>query len=81
MGTFTYLTKDASGKRHEGEIRADSIDIAAQKLSANDQVVINLKEVDTTWDFLGPFVDEISLSIERFRNRIPLSNIVFLPAS
>ncbi len=40
-------------------------------------IVVNLKEVDTTWDFLGPFLDEVSLSIERFKNRIPLSNIVF----
>ncbi|RMF07231.1 MAG: type II secretion system F family protein, partial [Candidatus Neomarinimicrobiota bacterium] len=77
MATYTFLTKDAEGNRHEGEIRADSIDMAAQKLSANDQIVISIKEVDTTFDFLGPFIDEVSLSIEKFRNRIPLSNIVF----
>ena len=77
MAIFNYLTKDSEGKRKEGEIRADSIDTAIQKLSANGQMVISLKEVDDTFDFLGPFIDEIQLSIEKAKNRIPLSNIVF----
>ena len=77
MAIFKYLTKDSEGKRKEGEIRADSLDTAIQKLSANGQMVISLKEVDDTFDFLGPFIDEIQLSIEKAKNRIPLSNIVF----
>ena len=77
MAIFNYLTKDSEGKRKEGEIRADSLDTAIQKLSANGQMVISLKEVDDTFDFLGPFIDEIKLSIEKAKNRIPLSNIVF----
>ena len=77
MAIFNYLTKDSEGKRKEGEIRADSLDTAIQKLSANVQMVISLKEVDDTFDFLGPFIDEIQLSIEKAKNRIPLSNIVF----
>ena len=77
MAIFNYLTKDSEGKRKEGEIRADSLDTAIQKLSANGQMVISLKEVDDTFDFLGPFIGEIQLSIEKAKNRIPLSNIVF----
>mgnify|MGYP001166788260 FL=1 len=77
MAVFNYLTKDSEGKRKEGEIRADSLDSAIQKLSSNGQMVITLKEVDDTFDFLGPFIDEIQLSIEKAKNRIPLSNIVF----
>ena len=77
MPTFAYLIKDPEGKRKEGEIRADSIDKATQKLSSDGQMVISLKEQDTTWDFLGPFLDEINLSIERMKNRVPLSNLVF----
>ena len=77
MAVFNYLTKNPEGKRKEGEIRADSLDTAIQKLSANGQMVISLKEVDNTFDFLGPFIDEIQLSIEKAKNRIPLSNIVF----
>ena len=77
MAVFNYLTKDPEGKRKEGEIRADSLDTAVQKLSANGQMVITLKEIDDTFDFLGPFIDEIQLAIEKAKNRIPLSNIVF----
>tara|TARA_B100001250_G_scaffold110378_1_gene93175 strand:- start:34 stop:1281 length:1248 start_codon:yes stop_codon:yes gene_type:complete len=77
VAVFNYLTKDPEGKRKEGEIRADSLDTAVQKLSANGQMVITLKEIDDTFDFLGPFIDEIQLSIEKAKNRIPLSNIVF----
>ena len=77
MAIFNYLTKDSEGKRKEGEIRADSLDSAVQKLSSNGQMVISLKEIDDTFDFLGPFLDEIQLSIEKAKNRIPLSNIVF----
>jgi len=77
MAIFNYLTKDNEGNRKEGEIRADSLDGAIQKLSANGQMVISLKETDDTFDFLGPFLDEIQLSIEKAKNRVPLSNIVF----
>ena len=77
MAIFNYLTKDPQGKRKEGEIETDSLDSAVQKLSANGQMVISLKEVDDTFDFLGPFLDQIQLSIEKIKNRIPLSNIVF----
>ena len=77
MAIFNYLTKDSEGNRKEGEIRADSLDGAIQKLTSNGQLVIALKEVDDTFDFLGPFLDEIQLSIEKAKNRVPLSNIVF----
>tara|TARA_B100000809_G_scaffold252759_1_gene287838 strand:+ start:1193 stop:2440 length:1248 start_codon:yes stop_codon:yes gene_type:complete len=77
MAVYNFLSKDSEGKRKEGEIRADSIDTAIQKLSSNGQMVISLKEVDDTFDFLGPFLDELQLSIEKAKNRIPLSNVVF----
>ena len=77
MSIFQYLIKDLEGKRKEGEIRAESLDLAVQKLTTGGQMVISLKEADDTLDFLGPFLDEIQLSIEKIKNRIPLSNIVF----
>jgi len=77
MSVFQYLIKDLEGKRQEGEIRAESLDLAVQKLTTGGQMVISLKEADDTLDFLGPFLDEIQLSIEKIKNRIPLSNIVF----
>ncbi len=77
MPAYTYLIKDEVGGRSEGEIKADSLDLAMKKLSAGNQIIVKLEEVDTSWDFIGPFIDEINLSIERFKNRIPLSNLVF----
>ena len=77
MPAYTYLIKDEAGGRSEGEIKAESLDLAMKKLSADNQVIVKLEEVDTSWDFIGPFIDEINLSIERFKNRIPLSNLVF----
>ena len=77
MAVFQYVLKDSSGKRNEGEINAATLDTAIQKLTAQDQVIITIKEQDTSWDFLGPFLDEINLSFERLKNRIPLTNLVF----
>jgi len=77
MPAYTYLIKDEAGGRREGEVKADNLDLAMKKLSAGNQIIVRLEEVDTSWDFIGPFIDEINLSIERFKNRIPLSNLVF----
>ena len=77
MAVFHYLVKNDEGARSEGDIRAESMDLALQKLTSNGQIVITLKEVDTTFDFLGPFLDEINLTFERLKNRVPLANIVF----
>jgi len=77
VAVFHYLVKSDEGSRSEGDIRAASMDLALQKLTSNGQIVINLKEVDTTFDFLGPFLDEINLTFERIKNRVPLANIVF----
>ena len=43
MATYTFLTKNNEGKRKEGEIRADTLDHAIQKLTSNGQLVISLK--------------------------------------
>ena len=43
MAIFNYLTKDSEGNRKEGEIRADSLDGAIQKLTSNGQLVDHLK--------------------------------------
>ena len=77
MAVFQYLVKDDGGNRKEGQVHAASLDTAIQKLTGQDQVIIRIKEQDTTWDFLGPFLDEVNLSVEKMKNRIPLSNLVF----
>ena len=77
MAVFQYVLKDTSGNRKEGEIKAATLDTAIQTLTEQDQVIITIKEEDTSWDFLGPFLDEINLSYEQLKNRIPLTNLVF----
>ena len=62
MPAYTYLIKDESGSRSEGQIKADNLDTAMQKLSSENQIIVKLEEIDTTWDFIGPFIDEINLS-------------------
>ena len=61
MPAYTYLIKDETGSRSEGEIKADSLDLAMKKLSAGNQIIVKLEEIDTSWDFIGPFIDEINL--------------------
>ena len=56
MSVFHYLVKNDEGSRSEGDIRAESMDLAIQKLTSNGQIVITLKEVDTTFDFLVHFL-------------------------
>ena len=77
MAVFQYTLKDNSGTRKEGEIQASTLDAAIHNLTDQEQVIISIKELDTSWDFLGPFLDEVSLSYERFKSRVPLSNLVF----
>ncbi|MBH50050.1 MAG: pilus assembly protein PilC [Candidatus Marinimicrobia bacterium] len=77
MAVFQYIVKDDGGNRKEGQISASTLDNAIQKLTTQEQVIIRIKEQDTSWDFLGPFLDEINLSVEKMKHRIPLGNLVF----
>ena len=59
MAIFNYLTKDPQGKRKEGEIRADSLDSAVQKLSANGQLVFWSHQKQTNLSFYSTLVSRI----------------------
>ena len=48
MPAYTYLIKDESGGRSEGQIKADNLDTAMQKLSSENQIIVKLEEIDTT---------------------------------
>ena len=41
MPQFDYIVRTKDGAREEGTIDADNINIASEKLSANDSAVIN----------------------------------------
>jgi len=39
MPAYTYLIKDEAGGRSEGEIKAESLDLAMKKLSAETRLL------------------------------------------
>ena len=48
MAVFHYLVKNDEGARSEGDIRAESMDLALQKLTSNGQIVITVSYTHLT---------------------------------
>ena len=77
MSTFEYIVRSQEGKRLEGKIDANSLSQANDKLSEKKYTIVKLTEKDVAFDFLGPFLDRLSLSVDKFKNRVPLTTLVF----
>lgn len=77
MSQFTFIARTQDGKRKEGSIEAANINKASEKLTSQDLIVVKLTERDSSFDFMGPFLDRLSLKIEKLKTRIPLKTIVF----
>ena len=77
MPQFTYIVRTQDGVRKEGTINSDNINQASEELRSDGLIVVKIIERDTTFDFLTPFLDRLNLEIEKFKNRIPLSVLVF----
>ena len=77
MAEFTYIVRTEGGVRREGKVEADNYNEAMEKLQSEKYLVVKLTERDTSFDFMGPFIDRLSLEVERFKNRVPLSVLVF----
>ena len=77
MSQFDYIVRTQEGKRKEGSIDAKNINRASEKLSSQGLIVIKISEKDSSFDFMGPFLDRLSLKLEKFRTRIPLKTLVF----
>ena len=77
MPQFTYIVRTQDGVRKEGTINSDNINQASEELRSDGLVVVKITERDTTFDFLTPFLNRLNLEIEKFKNRIPLSILVF----
>ena len=77
MPQFNYIIRTKDGVREEGAIDADNINIASEKLRANDFTVIKITEKDTSFDFLTPFLNRLNLALEKYKNRVPLPTLVF----
>ena len=77
MGQFTFIARTQDGKRKEGSIEAANINKASEKLTSQDLIVVKLTERDSSFDFMGPFLDRLSLKLEKLKTRIPLKTLVF----
>ena len=77
MPTFEYIVRTQDGKRLEGKIDADNLNHANEKLLQKKYTVIKLSENEVVFDFLGPFLDRLTLEIEKLKNKVPLNTLVF----
>ena len=77
MPDFSFIARTEDGKRKEGSITASNINEASNNLSAQNLTVVKLTERDTSFDFAGPFLDRLSLKLEKLKTRVPLKTIVF----
>ena len=77
MPEFTYIIRSEDGIRHEGIIDAANLNDASDKLKLDNSTIVKINERDTSFDFMGPFLDRLSLSVEKIKNRIPISILVF----
>ena len=77
MAQFNYIVRTQNGTREEGSIDAQNINEATEKLNSDGFTVVKITERDTSFDFLTPFLERLNLEIEKFKNRIPLSTLVF----
>ncbi len=77
MAQFTFIARTQDGKRKEGSIEAANINKASEKLASQNLTVVKLIERDSSFDFMGPFLDRLSLKLEKLRTRIPLKTLVF----
>ncbi len=78
MAVFRYLIRTGDGVRKEGEIEAGNIAEAGELLRKDGNVtIVKLEERDTSFDFMGPFLDRLNQKITRIKNHVPLNSMVF----
>ena len=77
MPNFEYIVRTEDGKRIEGKIDAKTLNEASEKLYEKKYTIVKLDEKEVAFEFLGPFLDRLSLSVEKLKNRIPLTTLVF----
>ena len=77
MPEFSYIARTQDGVRKEDTISAINIKEASDILASENLSVIKISERDASFDFMGPFMERFNLSIDRLKNRIPLTSLVF----
>ena len=64
MADFSYIARDDKGNRKTGDIKAENYNEAVESLQNDGLVVIKLSERDTSFDFIKPFINCLSLDVE-----------------
>jgi len=77
MPNFEYIVRTEDGKRLEGKIDAKTLNEASEKLYEKKYTIVKLNEKEVAFEFLGPFLDRLNLSIEKLKNRISITTLVF----
>ena len=77
MAEFSYIIRTPKGSRESGEIKSENYNIALDELQVNGNSVIKLTERDTSFDFIKPFLDRLSIALEKLKNKVPLNILVF----
>ena len=77
MPEFSYIARTQDGVRKEDVISASNIKEASDLLAADNLSIVKINERDTSFDFMGPFMERFNLSIDKLKNRIPLTSLVF----
>ena len=77
MPNFDYIIRNESGARKTGSIKADNYNQAVEKLQSDKNTVVKLTESDTSFDFIKPFLNRLALEIEKFKNKVPITILVF----
>ncbi len=78
MPNFSYVVKDAKGARVEGLIKADTLDLAIDKLSKEGSTIISVKTA-SEGAFKGKLslFDKVMLTIYKIRTGVSLRTLVF----
>ena len=77
MPTYEYIVRTQEGKWLEGKIDAKNLNAANKKLAEKKYTIVKLTENEVAFDFLGPFLDRLNLEMEKLKNRVPLTTLVF----
>ena len=67
MAEFSYIIITPKGSRESGEIKSGNYNTALDELQVNGNTVIKLTERDTSFDFIKPFLDRLSIALEELK--------------
>ena len=78
MPNFSYIVKDAKGARVEGIIKADTLDMAVDKLGKEGNTIIAVKAAaEGAYKGKMSLFDKVMLTIYKWRTGVSLKTLVF----